>query len=243
MELLIELGIVEAQKQKPSINANDLAAIRDSLKLFLTDSKNFSESKKNILAKTGSTSSIDRIIEILNVSETPIAKTTLKLDNETGRKRMRPWTCEEDTRLLAGILRFGHVNWARISTFVGGGRSRSQCAQRWTRTLDPTISKNNWTKEEDSLLIQVVHQTNGNEWRQVSKQLGNRSDVQCRYRYRQLVSQHYEATIPKTPIISSIPAELMKPTPEILKLPDFDTQNDLFSDKRVDFMVENDYFW
>jgi hypothetical protein len=98
----------------------------------------------------------------------------------------RAWKQNEDTRLLAAIYRFGMDDWERVSTFVGSGRSKSQCHQRWTRGLDPRIVKATWTAEQDEQLLMLVALYGEKRWTRVAVGVGNRCDVQCRYRYNVL---------------------------------------------------------
>ena len=64
-----------------------------------------------------------------------------------------------------------------------------QCSQRWRRSLNPSISRNNWTAEEEMDLIILVMQYGTQSWPQIAKKLGKRSYVQCRYRYIQMSKQ------------------------------------------------------
>ena len=73
-----------------------------------------------------------------------------------------------------------------MSRFVGGGRTRGQCAQRWTRVIDPKISKQRWTEKDDQRLCELVEKFGEKSWMRVAQALGNRTDVQCRYRYQQI---------------------------------------------------------
>jgi hypothetical protein len=99
---------------------------------------------------------------------------------------MKMWSTYEDSRLLAGIYRYGVNNWAPISRFVGNSRTRAQCAQRWGRGLNPRICKSSWDPSEDLRLVQLVQTYGDKAWTKVSGSMGNRSDVQCRYHYHQL---------------------------------------------------------
>lgn len=101
-------------------------------------------------------------------------------------KKPRHWSNREDSRLLAGVLIWGSSDWQQISNFTGAGRNRSQCLQRWTRTLNPAIKKDGWTEEEDKRLIELVEGSNKISWTRIARKLSNRSDVQCRYHYSQL---------------------------------------------------------
>jgi hypothetical protein len=113
-----------------------------------------------------------------------------------GRQKARPWTPYEDQRLLCGIYKFGIENWTVISRFVGNGRSRSQCSQRWYRGLDPTISKFPWSLTEEQTLLGLVSRLGDRSWTRIASKMGNRSDVQCRYKYKQLQKDRVGDTPP-----------------------------------------------
>lgn len=106
--------------------------------------------------------------------------------NNKNRKKTRSWTNEEDQRLLMGVHLYGLENWTLVAQFVGNGRTRSMCSQRWIRVLDPKISKNHWSEEEDQQLLQMIKLYGEKSWMKIATKLGNRSDVQCRYHYQQL---------------------------------------------------------
>ncbi|OHS97979.1 hypothetical protein TRFO_09130 [Tritrichomonas foetus] len=118
-----------------------------------------------------------------NISDYPIEAQTFLL-----RKKSRPWTEYEDMRLLAGISRFGLDGWGSVAQFVGNSRTKAQCCQRWVRGLDPRISKVHWTAEEDNRLLELVAKYGQKSWTKISSEFGNRCDVQCRYRFKQLTA-------------------------------------------------------
>lgn len=111
------------------------------------------------------------------------------MGSESTRRKTRSWTQYEDQRLIAGIHRFGCDNWAVISNFVGNGRTRAQCCQRWHRGLDPRISKDHWKGEDNQRLIDAIIKEGSKGWTQVAQAVGNRSDVQCRYHFMQLMRE------------------------------------------------------
>lgn len=86
-------------------------------------------------------------------------------------------------------MRFGLDNWSKVSKFVGNNRTRGQCSQRWSRGLNPSISRVEWNPKEDSMLMNYVKIHGNKRWSKISSLLGNRSDVQCRYRYKQLIKK------------------------------------------------------
>ena len=131
----------------------------------------------------GSHNSLDKISRILETPTKPIQKSRSKSYNSMHRMQARSWKAYEDQRLLAGVHKFGLENWSRVATFIGNGRTAAQTAQRWFRGLDPSISRDQWSKEEDRELIKLVKKYGDKSWKTVAENLKNRSDVQCRYRY------------------------------------------------------------
>jgi hypothetical protein len=136
----------------------------------------------------GTSDPIIRLMRILTVSEIPLPS-RLSLGDSLSRKKTACWTEKEDLRLLAAIHRYGLNAWGSVARFVGNSRQRSQCAQRWARGLDPRILKMQWNAEEDNKLCTFVAQFGEKAWKRIAAELGNRSDVQCRYRYRQLQAE------------------------------------------------------
>ena len=128
---------------------------------------------------------LDKLREIRSVEEAPLPSNE-NLDDFNNHKKSRPWSNIEDIRLLAGILRYGLENWSTVAMFVGNDRSRAQCSQRWSRGLNPRISKDTWSSEEDNLLLNLIQQYGDKSWTKIASMIGNRSDVQCRYHYHQI---------------------------------------------------------
>jgi hypothetical protein len=116
------------------------------------------------------------------------------------RKKATRWTPEEDERLIAAIREHGTENWPLIAQQIGGGRTRAQCSQRWNRGLDPRINKRNWSQEEERELLRAVELHGSKAWTRIATELGDRSDVQCRFRYRFLCKKAKEAGTPVQPI-------------------------------------------
>ena len=81
-------------------------------------------------------------------------------------------------------------NWNDVAEFVGGGRTRSQCSQRWYRVIDPRITKEHWTPEEEKKLLDLVQKYGEKSWIKVAAEMVGRSDVQCRYKYRKMQKAH-----------------------------------------------------
>lgn len=170
----------------PQIQSSLVRIVSDYLRQNIT----VGQARAAFRSYAKSTEPIDKLREIVEMSDVPIPFSgEIEEDSanaSNSRRKMRTWTTYEDNRLLAGIYRFGVDNWAQISKFVGNGRTRSQCGQRWSRGLNPRICKDTWDHNEDMKLIQLVRQFGDKSWTKISQAMGNRSDVQCRYHYLQL---------------------------------------------------------
>jgi hypothetical protein len=135
----------------------------------------------------GSVKPLERVEAILKASSEPPCPAKATPDVGCGsRKKPRSWVTSEDTRLLAAVHLFGLENWGSVAQFVGNGRTREQCAQRWARGLDPRISRDQWSPGEEEKLVAAVRETGGRTWTRIAGAMGNRSDVQCRYHFLQM---------------------------------------------------------
>jgi hypothetical protein len=104
-------------------------------------------------------------------------------DYSASRRPQERWTSSEDRLLHLAVEHHGVQRWARIAGDVGGGRTRSQCAQRWTRVVNPKLRKGNWSFEEEEKLIASVQIHGTKAWGKVARDLETRPDVQCRFRW------------------------------------------------------------
>ncbi|PNH06274.1 Myb-like protein A, partial [Tetrabaena socialis] len=91
------------------------------------------------------------------------------------------WTPEEDSLLIKLVGELGAGKWASLARHLPG-RTDQQCMGRWRRHLDPSIRKDAWSAEEDSLL-QALHQKHGACWSLIAKALAHRTPQQCRGRW------------------------------------------------------------
>ena len=158
--------------------------------------KSYEEARKELADYSSLTTALDKIHIIMKTEQDEIPaysaqdqhnmNTSHSEKSSKERKKTRPWADAEDNRLLMGVFLYGLDNWNSISNYVGNGRLRSQCMQRWTRGLDPRISKKQWSKEEEELLLKLVEEYKDRSWTRIASHFGNRSDVQCRYKYIQL---------------------------------------------------------
>ena len=171
--------------------AKDL--LETTLRDFIDGKVSLAKARSVFASHAGNEKPVLRLHQIMSVDECPLPATGdlffasgSDLRSLNPRKKARPWTEQEDTRLLAGIFRFGLDSWKAVAEFVGSGRSQAQCSQRWNRGLDPSLSKAPWSPEEEKRLVELVAEYGEKSWKRVAMSLGNRSDVQCRYHFQQL---------------------------------------------------------
>lgn len=88
------------------------------------------------------------------------------------------WTPQEDALLLNLFATFG-PKWSAIARQVPG-RTDDACSKRYREALDPRLKKDQWTDEEDALLIAAFHRI-GQKWGQIGHEL-QRSGLSCRNR-------------------------------------------------------------
>lgn len=103
------------------------------------------------------------------------------------------WTKEEDETLLRVVDKCGPGNWAFISDSYLPNKSSKQVLTRFSKSLDPLINRKRWTAAEDQILIDSVNNTSVSSestsddvicWTEVARSVPQRTDVQCRERYR-----------------------------------------------------------
>lgn len=81
------------------------------------------------------------------------------------------WTSQEDAKLLKLVTDLGS-KWKQIASHLPG-RSDLQCWRRWTNHLNPSITKEAWTLEEDRTIL-TCHMSFGNKWSRISKLIPGR---------------------------------------------------------------------
>ncbi|GLT63532.1 hypothetical protein SLA2020_360910 [Shorea laevis] len=100
------------------------------------------------------------------------------------RQRVGRWSADEDKHLKVAVMLFGPKNWKKIAEFVPG-RTQVQCRERWVNSLDPSLSRGEWTKEEDLQLEAAIEQ-HGYCWSKVAACMPSRTDNQCWRRWKAL---------------------------------------------------------
>lgn len=107
----------------------------------------------------------------------------MSINNKSLHKRNK-FTPEEDKKLIELVKEYGTDNWYLISKKLPGRKSR-QCRDRWTFYLDPNIKKDEWTKEEDMLLLQKQEEL-GPCWRKIASFFNKRTEISIKNRWNKL---------------------------------------------------------
>ena len=72
----------------------------------------------------------------------------------TGRTHRRKWTAEEDDTIRQLMQKSSApVQWSMMAAQMNGLTGK-QCRERWHNQLDPEVSKQAWSTEEDHTLIE-----------------------------------------------------------------------------------------
>lgn len=125
---------------------------------------------------------------------TPAPYPTYKKKYPAFRKKRVAFSSEEDKRLedlvemCGGPSNWGRGFWVKIAELMPG-RTPKQCRERWRYYLSPDINKNDWSEEEDELILQKYEEI-GPKWVKMKKFFEGRTDTQLKKRYIFLLNSH-----------------------------------------------------
>ncbi|XP_024022157.1 uncharacterized protein LOC21400403 isoform X2 [Morus notabilis] len=95
-----------------------------------------------------------------------------------------PWTAQEDKNLLILVQKKGISNWFDIAVSLGTNRTPFQCLTRYQRSLNVSILKREWTKDEDAKLRSAVEAYGEGDWQFVASVLEGWTGTQCSNRWK-----------------------------------------------------------
>jgi hypothetical protein len=182
-DVLVSYGLKIAKDTCITVSSANQSQLSKLLKQFILHSLDLNGALKLCKLIIGSDYPIRKIAHIMSLFGTdPLPSSgSLRTPNQSTTKTK--WKQIEDERLIAAAATYGLNNWSSVADFVGNGRTNMQCQQRWTRTVDPNLSKELWNKQEDEMLLDLIDNKNMKQWTKVADHFPNRCDVQCRHRY------------------------------------------------------------
>jgi hypothetical protein len=98
------------------------------------------------------------------------------------------WTPAEDEFLKHAIQTCGTRDWHMVADRLEGRNAR-QCRERWENYLRGDLKHEQWTLEEDRLLLQKHRELNG-RWVEIAKVFENRTDSMVKNRFNLLRRHH-----------------------------------------------------
>jgi hypothetical protein len=99
----------------------------------------------------------------------------------SGAPHKTRWSPAEDRSLEVIVSQLGTGNWAKVAGSVPG-RTGKQCRERWTNQLDPALSRDNWTSDEDAIVLGQQRRY-GNQWTKIAQSLNGRSSNAVKNRW------------------------------------------------------------
>ena len=88
--------------------------------------------------------------------------------------RKSPWKPNEDELLRTAVMKHGSGSWSSVAAMVPG-RVPKLCRERWYNHVDPSISHEPWSEDENVLLLRRYQDYDG-KWSEISVALPGRPD-------------------------------------------------------------------
>ncbi|KAL6304970.1 Homeodomain-like protein [Sparassis latifolia] len=110
----------------------------------------------------------------------------MQTQDEAQPRDRRPWTEEEDEKLLAAIEEEDPdtnppSRWHAIAQHIPN-RTNKDCRKRWWAQMATVVSKGSWTNDEDERLFNAVEEL-GPKWALVASRVRTRNSGQCAKRW------------------------------------------------------------
>ncbi|XP_018564000.1 uncharacterized protein LOC108905546 [Anoplophora glabripennis] len=104
-----------------------------------------------------------------------------------------PWTPEENTKLKQLAKKYKRQNWDKIAKVLGNNRTGFTTCMNYFSNLHKRFKKGDFTTEEDSRLVQLVHRHRmGNyiPWVKIVQHFKKRTRAQLHHRYTYYLTQN-----------------------------------------------------
>eukprot|EP00981_Chlorochromonas_danica_P000368 scaffold90_cov163-Ochromonas_danica.AAC.23 len=100
----------------------------------------------------------------------------------------------QDNKLRTAVAALNGKNWKLVANYLPG-KTEVQCLHRWTKVLNPNLTKGPWTPAEDDKVRELVAKFGAKKWSTIAAQLPGRIGKQCRERWH----NHLNPDINKDP--------------------------------------------
>ena len=111
---------------------------------------------------------------------TALAPTRVRSKNRQSTHLL--WSEEEDFRLYK-LASEGTPDWPTIAAQFPT-KTTHQLMERWSKVLNPSLVKGNWTREEDQKILNWVRLHGTSSWTKLAETMPGRIGKQVRERYR-----------------------------------------------------------
>lgn len=102
-----------------------------------------------------------------------------------------------DSYLTKLVGQYGPKRWSFIASHFKerDGRVGKQCRERWQNHLDPEVSHQPWSLEEERQLM-AAHADLGNRWVEIAKRIDGRTDSGCKNHFHKSAVQQRWKDVP-----------------------------------------------
>ncbi|KAK8850120.1 hypothetical protein M9Y10_018232 [Tritrichomonas musculus] len=97
------------------------------------------------------------------------------------------FSTDDDNKLRKLVSQYGTKSWSLIASKFRDRNSR-QCRERWNNYLSPKNNTSKWTHDEDIQLLRLFTKF-GKQWAKLAHYFPERTPVNVRNRYRQLLKR------------------------------------------------------
>lgn len=123
--------------------------------------------------------------EVGVVMNQPLRPTRTHLTANRSNKNQR-WSEEDDLKLTDLVGSGTDLDWTTIAAHFPH-KTQQQVMERWTKVLDPNLTKGSWRREEDEIIVNYVREHGKKSWTKLAELLPGRIGKQCRERWMNLL--------------------------------------------------------